>query len=98
MRVDFYQSLGIVCGAILALLALLGLIGKQVVLPMIRAIRRMNEVADELLGEPARDGRPGRPSLMARVARIEERLAEHIREHDGPQAPARVAVPNGRRR
>jgi hypothetical protein len=97
MRIDFYQSLGIVCGALLAVLTLLGLIGKQVILPMIRAIRRMNEVADELLGEPARDGRPARPSLMARVTGIEDRLSEHIRSHEPPPV-TRPVLPNGSRR
>jgi hypothetical protein len=68
MRLDFWQALGIVSAALVATLTLIGLLYRWVVRPVWRTIRRLNEVADDILGEPARADRPARPSLAARVA------------------------------
>jgi hypothetical protein len=38
--------------------------------------RQLGHLLDDVLGEPARDGRPSQPSLMARVAGIEEQQTE----------------------
>jgi len=57
---------------------------------LVRRGRQLGHLLDDLLGEPERPGQPARPSLMARVARIEtrteaieRRLDEHIRQHEG---------------
>lgn len=42
---------------------------------VMRTLRRVARLADELLGEPAHDDEPARPGLMARVAGIERRVA-----------------------
>lgn len=84
LHLDFWQALGIVCGALAALLALLGLIYRWLVRPVIRIIRRLNEVADLLLGEPARGDRPARPSMAERMSTMERLLNEHLASHGGP--------------
>lgn len=45
-----------------------------------RRARQLGHLLDDVLGEPAREGQPARPSLMARVARIEERVT--VIEHE----------------
>lgn len=64
MRLDFWQGLGVVCGALIAAGTLIGLTYRWVVRPVWRTIRRMNQVADDLLG----DRETGTPSLAQRVA------------------------------
>jgi len=56
---------------------------------LVRRGRQLGHLIDDLLGEPERPGQPARPSLMRRVAQIEElteeirkRLDEHIRHHE----------------
>lgn len=56
---------------------------------LVRRGRQLGHLLDDLLGEPERPGQPERPSLMARIAQIEEltekirkRLDEHIRHHE----------------
>jgi hypothetical protein len=68
MRLDFWQALLVVSSALLTLFGLIGLVYRWVVRPVWRTIRRLNEVADDILGEPARGERPARPSLAQRVA------------------------------
>lgn len=57
---------------------------------LVRRGRQLGHLIDDLLGEPERPGQPERPSLMARIARIEKRteaiekrLDAHIRQHEG---------------
>lgn len=64
MRLDDWQALGVICGALVALCALLGIVYRWVVRPVWRTIRRLNEVADDLLGDKARNI----PSLTQRLA------------------------------
>ncbi|NJP33676.1 hypothetical protein HCJ94_17230 [Micromonospora sp. HSS6-12] len=40
-----------------------------------RRSRQLGHLLDDVLGEPERNGQPARPSLMARVAGIEDRVA-----------------------
>lgn len=68
MHLDFWQALGVVCGALIAAGTLIGLTTRWVVRPVWRTIRRLNEVADDILGEPPRGNRPRRLSLAERVA------------------------------
>jgi hypothetical protein len=57
---------------VLAALTALGQLGRWVW----RTARKLGHLVDDLAGEPARDGHPARPSLMARVTTLEERTAE----------------------
>lgn len=95
MRLDDWQALGVICGALVALCALLGIVYRWVVRPVWRTIRRLNEVADDLLGDKARNI----PSLTQRlaaqteqVAQLGRRLDEHLTWHsargrvNGPRA------------
>jgi hypothetical protein len=70
MHVDFWQALGVVSGALIAVMTLIGLVYRWVLRPVWQLIRRLNEVADDILGEPARLDRAARPSLAARVAAL----------------------------
>jgi nitrate/nitrite-specific signal transduction histidine kinase len=83
MQLEDWQALAVVCGALVALFTLLGLLYRWVVRPVLRIIRRLNEVADQLLGEPARDGRPARPSLAERMTQMQQQLDEHLSWHAG---------------
>jgi hypothetical protein len=40
-----------------------------------RAVRRVGHFLDDYSGEPARDGMPARPGLMARLTSVEESVA-----------------------
>jgi hypothetical protein len=64
MHLDFWQALGVVCGALITAGTLIGLTIRWVVRPVWRTIRRLNLVADDLLGDKARH----MPSLAERVA------------------------------
>lgn len=97
---DVWSQVGVISGALLALFTLLGLVWTKVVRPMFRAgrrfIRRMNEVADDLLGDAAR----GIPSMVDRqvrteraVAELRTELADHIARHDAASA---LPAPNNR--
>lgn len=86
MRLDDWQALGIVCGSLIAAMTLIGLLYRWVVRPVWRTLRRLNEVADALLGEPAREGRPAVPSMMDRMKSLERQLDEHLAWHHPPKA------------
>lgn len=64
-----------VCGAIVAAGAALEVL-RRWGLAVIRTMRRLGRLADDLLGEPARGTEPARPGLMDRVADINRRLAD----------------------
>lgn len=67
--------------------------------------RKANRFFDLMLGEPARDGRPARPSMMDRMAGMESNLAalqqsfdDHLRWHPEPggkPAAPDLTKPNG---
>lgn len=99
MHTDLWQSIGIVAGAILAL----GALWRKVVVPVWRAfwriVRRLDQVADDILG----DERKGVPSMSARLTSVsarltavEETLAAHLSWH-GPTLRLN-SVPVGRGR
>jgi hypothetical protein len=98
MRTDQWAALGIVCGALLSLLTLIGVLYRWVVRPVWRTLRRLNEVADQLLGDKAKRI----PSMTERMVAIERQLQEHLDWHsvggrgNGPR-PAPVQ-PDTRRR
>jgi hypothetical protein len=77
VSLDQWQALGIVCGSLLTLLTLVGLLYRWVVRPVWRTLRRLNEVADQLLGDKAKRI----PSMTDRMAALERELAEHVRWH-----------------
>lgn len=86
MRLDFWQALGIVSGALVALFTLIGLVYRWVMRPVWRTIRRLNLLADDLLGDRTR----GIPSLTQRLqtqteqtAHLANRLDEHLSWHSG---------------
>lgn len=97
MGLDDWAALGIVCGAILALSTLTGLAYTRLVRPMwryaLRSIRRLNALADDLLGDEAK----GIPSATQRITRVERALDRHVRWHAEPAGPADGARtnPNG---
>lgn len=70
-----------VAGGMLALLMLVGVIWRKAIRPMIRAIwrtiKRLNQVADDLLGDDAHHI----PSMTARLAGLEDKLSEHLKWH-----------------
>ncbi len=61
---DFWQAVGVVSGALIAAGTLIGLTYRWVVRPMWRTMKRLNLVADDLLGDKARQV----PSLAERMA------------------------------
>ena len=84
MRLDQWAALGIVCGALLSLAGLIGVLYRWVVLPVWRTLRRLNEVADQLLGDRAKKI----PSMTERMIALEEgqrelrgQLQEHLDWH-----------------
>jgi len=78
MRVDQWQALGIVCGSIIALMTLIGLLYRWVVRPVWRTLRRLNEVADQLLGDKTKKI----PSMTERMSALERKLDEHLVWHN----------------
>ena len=78
---DQWQALGVVCGSLIALLTLIGLIYRWVVRPVWRTIRRLNEVADQLLGDPRRKI----PSMTERMTALEKAFGEHMTEWHQPR-------------
>ena len=84
-HIDFWANVGNLSLSLAAVLGLVALIWRMVVRPVWRVLRRLNRLADDLLGEPSSDDLPeGRPSLMARVGRIETALERHLAWHDRP--------------
>ncbi|ROO51087.1 hypothetical protein EDC02_5951 [Micromonospora sp. Llam0] len=63
------------CGLISAVGAASGVI-VVAVRWMLRTMKRLGALADDLLGEAERPGVPRRPGLMERVGAIEDRLGE----------------------
>lgn len=97
MALEDWEALGIVCGALIAFLTLVGLTWRWGVRPVWRTLRRLNEVADLLLGDKEREV----PSLQDRLGVFSDRIsaaekahAEHLRWHtqlqpNGPPRPRR---------
>jgi len=92
INLEQLQSLGIAAGSVIALMTLVGLLYRQVVRPVWRTLRRLNEVADQLLGDKTRKI----PSMTERMSALETKLDEHLTWHspkvNGP-TPARVKRP-----
>jgi hypothetical protein len=97
VALDDWQALGIISAALLSLVTLLGLTWRWGVRPVWRTLRRLNEVADLLLGDKERDV----PSLQDRLGVLNDRIsaaerrhAEHLSSHvqlhpNGPTRPRR---------
>ncbi len=100
MSVDDWQAVGIVAGAMLAVLTLAGLVYRKGLQPMWRAGRRAykraNEAVDQILGDKAK----GILSLSERIATLEQAQREHSEWHANPAGqPAKPVQPrpNGQR-
>jgi hypothetical protein len=82
MRLDLFQSIGVVCSALLALGTLIVVVLRKVVRPVWRAawrtIRRLNQVADDLLGDKEKKI----PSMTERMSALETKLDEHLVWHN----------------
>ena len=101
---DFWQAIGIICGAIIAVLTLLGLLYTKAVRPMFRGLKRLGLMADLFLGDRTK----GLPSLPEQVNALRSELRDHVNTWHAPQpggtdlppsrnGPAAVRQP-GRRR
>lgn len=66
--IEQWQALGVVSGSLVALVTLIGILVRWVVLPVWRTIRRLNEVADQLLGDKKRNI----PSMTDRMSALEK--------------------------
>jgi hypothetical protein len=87
MRLEDWQAIGIVSGALIALISLVGLLHRKLVRPMWRAIKMWTKVAEQLLGDKDR----GIPSLMEQLNTLAEnqmaqgrQLAAHLEWHAEP--------------
>ena len=92
MALEDWQALGIVCGALIAFLTLVGLTWRWGVRPVWRTLRRLNEVADLLLGDKDRDV----PSLQDRLGVLNDRISAAERRHaEHLSSHAQLLPPNG---
>jgi hypothetical protein len=107
MRLDQWEAIGIVSGSLLTLLTLIGLLYRWVARPMWRTLRRLNEVADQLLGDKTKRI----PSMTERMTALEtgqrelrDQLQKHLDGHalggldDAPRGPVPRGRPEPRRR
>ncbi|MFD8531536.1 hypothetical protein ACFV0L_29360 [Streptosporangium canum] len=62
LALDICVALGLLAG------------GVAVLWQLARFLKRLGDVSDDWSGEPARDGVPGRPGVMARLSTIEAEL------------------------
>lgn len=76
--IEDWQALGIVCGALLALITLAGLLWRKVVIPMLETVRLVSTLVRQLVGD--RESIPPRPSLMDRLTSVQNNLAEQAVE------------------
>lgn len=72
-----FAALGVICGGLLSLLGLLAGIWRWLIVPTWRLFQHLDKLANELLGDPDE----GVPSMMDRMATLENRLAEHQQWH-----------------
>ena len=107
MTIEDWQAIGIVCGAIIALITLAGLLWRKAVIPMLETVRLVSTLVRQLVGD--KDAMPRRPSLMelvtdvraemeqqaAKLAQVERAQAEHLAWHAQPSRQPVPARPNG---
>lgn len=81
MAVDLWQQVGMVCGALIALLTLVGLVWTKGIRPMWRSawriLHRLDQVADDILGDRTK----GKPSIVDYVRAVDGKLTEHLNWH-----------------
>ncbi|WNI20296.1 hypothetical protein [Actinacidiphila sp. ITFR-21] len=77
--VSFVDHAAIWATAIAAVLALGGLLWR-LARPLRRVVRRIEELADDWHGVPARPGVEGRPGVMERLSRIEHAMGAVVHE------------------
>jgi hypothetical protein len=86
---DAWQSIGIVCGALLAVLTLIGLLYTKAVRPMFRGLKRLGLMADLFLGDRTK----GLPSLPDQVNALRSELRAHVDTWHAPP-PGGTDVPS----
>ncbi len=101
MTIEDWQAVGIVSGALLALLTLVGLVYRKAIRPMWRSLKLAARLVEQLVGDPEE----GVPSLMQQLASLHEsdirlarQLDDHLQWHANPGGqPAKPALarPNG---
>ena len=89
LHLSDFQATEIVCGAAVAVLTLLGILIRWVVRPMWRVIKRMDRVADVVLGTPATDDEPRMPSLEEKLTGV---LQQHVETMHAPGDNGRMPV------
>ena len=97
MTLDDWQAIGIICGALLALLTLVGVLYRKVIRPVFRSMKLAARLLEQLVGDPD----DGIPSLMERLARFDanqsemaRKLDDHLEWHANPGGrPAKATVP-----
>lgn len=97
---EVVAAISAACGLIIGVAAALSTIVK----PVARALRTIGDMREDWRGEPARDGVPGRPGVMARLAaqeraidELKAMIAEHLESHRIALAAAGWSVPPGGR-
>jgi len=97
VTLDDWQAIGIICGALLALLTLVGVLYRKVIRPVFRSMKLAARLLEQLVGDPD----DGIPSLMERLARFDanqsemaRKLDDHLEWHANPGGrPAKSTVP-----
>jgi len=95
VTIEDWQAVGIVCGALLALLTLVGLVYRKAIRPMFRSLKLAARLVEQLVGDPEE----GVPSLMEQLASLHEsdvrlarQLDDHLQWHANPAGrPAKSA-------
>lgn len=97
MTIEDWQAVGIVSGALLALLSLAGLVYRKVIRPMWRSLKLAARLIEQLVGDPDE----GVPSLMDQLAALRQsdaslarKLDDHLEWHANPGGrPAKAVLP-----
>jgi hypothetical protein len=97
VTLDDWQAIGIICGALLALLTLVGVLYRKVIRPVFRSMKLAARLLEQLVGDPD----DGIPSLMERLARFDanqsemaRKLDDHLEWHANPGGrPAKATGP-----
>jgi hypothetical protein len=96
VTIEDWQAVGIVCGALLALLTLAGLVYRKGIRPMWRSMKLAARLLEQLVGDPEE----GIPSLMDQLATLQRsdaemarKLDDHLEWHANPGGRPAKAVP-----
>lgn len=90
MHLQTWAAVGIVAGAILAVLGVVA-VAIRAARALFRTLKKLDVLADDLLGDTARN----MPSIVERVRTLDGKLNDHINWHN---PPASNSVTPARRR